>query len=345
MSIKKKERVLYYDILNIIAIISVVAMHCNGIVHTYSKVRAWQTSLIIDCVCYFAVPVFLMISGANLLNYREKYDTMTFFKKRFTKVLIPGLFWIAVMTIWKLYLGQIEIHSFSNLLDIIINNKEEFTYYFIWDILGIYLTIPLFSRLITNKKEDNKLLWYIIIVFFLFNSLLPYLLSTIHVAYNYSFSLQIGSLSIYVILGYLLANTEIDKKKRIALYIFAILGVLFRYFMTYYYSNKYGFIDKSTWGYTQFHTIILSSAVFIFFKYLKYDKVSEKTRKVLAKVSSCSFGIYLIHLIVKHYEIRLFNLNVYSWEFRTIGVVTTYLISLIIILILKKIPIIKKIVA
>ena len=345
MKVKNRERVLYFDILNIIAIISVVAMHCNGIVHTYSKARAWSTSLIVDCVCYFAVPIFLMISGANLLNYRTKYDTKTFFKKRFTKVLIPGLFWIIVMTLWKLHLGYIEIHSFSGLIDIIINNKEESTYYFIWDILGIYLTIPLFSKIITSEEEDKKLLWYIVIVFFVFNSLLPYILSVMGINYNYSFSLQIGSLSIFVLLGYLLANTNIEKKKRIILYIMAVLGVSFRYFMTYYFSKKYGYIDKSTWGYTQFHSIILASAVFVFFKNLNYDKISGKTRKLLAKISSCSFGIYLIHLIVKHYEIRLLNINIYSWKFRTIGVVTTYAISLIIILALKKIPIIKKVVA
>ena len=250
MKAKDNTRILYFDILNIIAIISVVAMHCNGIVHTYSKARAWSTSLIVDCVCYFAVPIFLMISGANLLNYRTKYDTKTFFKKRFTKVLIPGLFWIIVMTLWKLHLGYIEIHSFSGLIDIIINNKEESTYYFIWDILGIYLTIPLFSKIITSEEEDKKLLWYIVIVFFVFNSLLPYILSVMGINYNYSFSLQIGSLSIFVLLGYLLANTNIEKKKRIILYIMAVLGVSFRYFMTYYFSKKYGYIDKSTWGYT-----------------------------------------------------------------------------------------------
>lgn len=91
------------DILNIIAIIAVVAMHVNGIVHTYSPSRSWATSLIVDIVCYFAVPVFLMISGANLMNYRKKYDTKTFFKKRFNRVLIPTIVWITIMTIWKIF--------------------------------------------------------------------------------------------------------------------------------------------------------------------------------------------------------------------------------------------------
>lgn len=44
-------------------------------------IRAWNTSLIVECLFYFAVPVFVMLSGANLMNYRKKYDTKTFLLK------------------------------------------------------------------------------------------------------------------------------------------------------------------------------------------------------------------------------------------------------------------------
>ena len=73
----KSKRVLYFDILNILAIISVIALHHSGIVHANPNIRAWNTSLIVECLCYFAVPVFIMLSGANLLTYRDKYDTKT----------------------------------------------------------------------------------------------------------------------------------------------------------------------------------------------------------------------------------------------------------------------------
>lgn len=52
------KRIAYLDLLNIIAIISVIAMHCNGIVHGNPNIRAWNTSLIVECICYFAVPMF-----------------------------------------------------------------------------------------------------------------------------------------------------------------------------------------------------------------------------------------------------------------------------------------------
>ena len=346
--VAKKERILFLDILNIVAIISVIALHMNGIVHTYSEGRSWATSLIVECLCYFAVPIFFMVSGANLLNYRDKYDTKTFFKKRFTKVLVPSIFWIIIMILWKSSLNQIEFKNASELLDAIFNNKVEYTYYFIWEILGIYLTLPIISKIIYNKgKVDNRILWYFVITFFIFNSFLPYIFSLFSINYNLAFSIRIGEYYIFVVLGYLLLNTDIKKKHRIILYILGILCIIFRYTMTYFLSHKYGMLDRSTWGYTQFHSIILACVVFVFFKYLNLNKIknNEKICHIIQRVSSCSFGIYLIHLIVKYYETELFSLNIYSWKYRTIGIISTYLISLLIIMILKKIPIIKKIVA
>ena len=96
---EKGKRVIYFDILNILACICVVFLHMNGIVHEYSEIRAWKTALIFEVICYWAVPVFIMLSGATLFRYRERYNTKEFFKKRFTKVLIPWIIWSLVIYI------------------------------------------------------------------------------------------------------------------------------------------------------------------------------------------------------------------------------------------------------
>lgn len=71
---------------------------------------------------------------------------------------------------------------------------------------------------------------------------------------------------------------------------------------------------------------------------------SDKIKNYLSKIAGCSFGIYLIHIIIKYYEIKIFNINIYSWQWRIFGIISTYIISLVIIYLLKKLPIIKKIV-
>ena len=140
--------------------------------------------------------------------------------------------------------------------------------------------------------------------------------------------------------------SNLDKKYRIIIYVLAMLAIIYRYVTTYIWSTDANTIVKTTWGYLQFYVFFQATAVFLFVKNLNLKKIenNKKITKVIANISGCSFGVYLLHLIVKYYEVTIFNLNIRSWQFRTIGVITTYIISLIIVLIIKKIPILKRIV-
>ena len=342
----KNTRITYLDILNVIAIIAVIALHCNGIVHGNPNTRAWNTSLIVECICYFAVPLFCMLSGATLMNYREKYDTKTFFKKRFIKVLVPFAFWAIIMFIWKIHIIKTipNINGLKNWINAFFQNKEESTYYFMYSILGIYLTLPILSLL--TEKKHRKTLWFTVVLYFIFNSLIPNVLNLFEITYNTNTQVLLGGYIIFVILGYLLSTEELSRNKRIIIYIFAIIGVLYRFFTTYIMSKEYGYVIKTTWGYTSWHSILLASSVFIFIKQLFTVKISlsAKKAKLVSKISSCSFGIYLIHQIVMYYEKTIFSINTASWEWRTMGVIITYIISLIIVFSMKKIPIVKKLV-
>ena len=73
--------------------------------------------------------------------------------------------------------------------------------------------------------------------------------------------------------------------------------------MTYYWSTKAQFLNRTLFDYKQFHSILLACAVFLFIKNLNYDKIQNKPKivELLKQVSSCSFGIYLIHMVVMHY--------------------------------------------
>ncbi len=343
----KTKRILYIDILNIVAILAVVILHHNGIVHGYTKTSAWYTSLIFECVFYFAVPLFLMISGAMLMPYREKYDTKTFFKKRALKVFIPAIFWIAFMIIWRVFIVKtmkIDDWSPKNILNIIFASKEESTYYYLFLIMGAYLTMPVLSRL--AKPEYKKTLWYLVGVFFIFNALVPNLLKLVGVNYYTDLGLMMGQWSMYVVLGYLLSTQEIPKKYRIVLYILGILAIVYRYTTTAILSGQAGKLMNTTWGYGQFHTILLSSAVFVFVKDMNFEWIKKRAKivRTLGVLAGCSFGIYLIHKIVIYYEVHILGINTVSVCWRTIGFVMTYGISLGIIWGLKKIPVIKKIV-
>ena len=85
----QSERIGYYDLLNVVSCLGVVALHCNGYVHTYALDSAWHQALVFEVLFYFSVPVFVMLSGATLMSYRERYRTKKFFRKRFVRTVIP----------------------------------------------------------------------------------------------------------------------------------------------------------------------------------------------------------------------------------------------------------------
>ena len=233
--------------------------------------------------------------------------------------------------------------TIRNILNMFFANKEEAIYYFMFVILGVYLTMPLLSILSDNKYRN--VCWYTVIAFFITKSLIPVILSIFKISYNNDLSIQIGTYVIFPLLGYLLSTQDLTKKQRILIYILGFLSVCFRYGYIYYFTVSSGQLNNTVNGYQTFHSVLLACAVFVFVKQLKLKKINNnlKLKKIIADIAGCSFGIYLIHKIIMHYEIKLFDINVYSWQWRVFGIFTTYFICLGIVFVLKKIPFVKKV--
>ena len=80
-ALSARKRYQWVNLLNVIACIAVIALHVTLNVFTPERSRAWLTSLIIHALCIFATPIFFMISGMGLLNYRKRYSTKVFFSR------------------------------------------------------------------------------------------------------------------------------------------------------------------------------------------------------------------------------------------------------------------------
>ena len=339
----KSKRILYFDLLNIISCIAVIFLHHNVVVHVYEQNPVWAQALVIEVICYWAVPVFLMLSGANLLNYREKYDTKIFLEKRVQRAVIPFLFWSVVYTSLVTYWGWYDAKSagIRGVLNDIINCRIESIYWFFPTIFSIYALMPVLSKL--TKGKDQSILWYIVGVLFVFSSLIPPLCSMVGIEWNTSIGMPINSLVLYVILGYLLANTEISREKRIALYILGLMAAVFRYGAVFKLSIVKGTKDELFFNYSYFPAVFLSVAVFLAFKYIDWSFL-KPCANCIAAISNCSLGIYLLHKLVMPWEQKWLHLDNFSLKWRLLCPFVTYFVSLLIIAGIKKIPVLKKIV-
>lgn len=91
--VKPQKHYYYISVLYVVSALSAIVLHANTAFWVYRADRTWLINNFIECLFYFAVPIFFMLVGATLFDYKKRYDTKTFFRKRFTKILIPFIFW------------------------------------------------------------------------------------------------------------------------------------------------------------------------------------------------------------------------------------------------------------
>ena len=343
---EKNKRIFYLDLLNIAASFCVAAMHCNGIVHSYSDSLAWKQSLIVEVLAYWAVPIFFMLSGATLLNYRTKYSTRVFIKKRISKTLIPFCIWSMIACFYKCITGVIDISNFSisEFISMFITSKFENIYWFFIPLFAVYMSIPVLACLI---KESENYLWYMFVGGCITISILPFLCGVFNIEFNSELSFPLtGGYIIFVIEGYLLSKTELSKRTRLVIYVTGFIGIVARYGGTLYLSQKQNELNRIFWGYLNWPSVALATAVFVFFKYKDWDflKNNEKISKMIAQIASASFGIYLTHIFVLHILSDYCGVNINAWQWRTFGIFVIYGTSLVLVKIIQKLPVIKKII-
>ena len=99
--INQKEHYFYIDILRILACLCVIYMQCNRIADPYTDTSVYRQRMFVETIAYWAVPVFFMISGATLFDYRERYQTGAYFKKRFLKTGLPFITWTLINLVLK----------------------------------------------------------------------------------------------------------------------------------------------------------------------------------------------------------------------------------------------------
>lgn len=347
-----KKYILYFDLLNIFACFAVVALHVNGAVHTFAKTRNWVSCMFIEALFYFAVPVFFMLTGATLMNYRKRYDTGAFFKKRIFKTFVPFMIWSIIGICWSIFYTKgmkiSDINTPAKFISAVINCKGMGIYWFFPALFSVYLTIPLFSLVDEDKRIGKKgIFTYLILVYIVLNVLLPFVCRLTGIQWNSALNaVSCGGYVVWFLIGYLLANTDINKKFRILIYILGLIGFFMYFYLTVQNSFKTGRFDKTYAGYMNIPAIFMGTAVFVFFKYGKWNFIDkhEKAVRFVRNLSSASFGVYLIHYYLKDFSIRHFGIDPRSTLYRIVGTFIIYGLSVIIVRVIQKSPVIRKMV-
>lgn len=327
----------YISILNVLACIGVVILHTFETGYTSDANFVFE--VLIRAIAYCAVPVFFMITGATLIDYRERYDTKTFFKKRLLKVIIPLIIWSIIYFIINFFKGKFSINdlSFKFVFEYFFLVKTNPIFWFFVVIIGIYLAIPVISLI--PQESRRKAFLYIIIITFVFNQFLPDFLYHLNLNYNYDlkFPLTYSGWISFIFIGYYIDKYEIVKKHRVIIYVLGIIGFLTMVvptiFISYHKNESCSWFDE----YYDAPCVLYSASVFLFFKSkINNNQIVTKIMPFFNFVAPTTLGIYVLHIAIRDF-LRYF----YTYSYFGMNLVLTLsilTICFIVVKIVQKIP-------
>lgn len=343
-----KQHYYYLDILNIVATFAVIWLHTSEYAfHFMPNDLNWYLGVFIQVIFIWAVPIFFMISGANLLNYRERYDTKTFLKKRGARVLVPFLVWSVIWYAWNHFILEMPDWSLSGLINGIEQDHIQPVFWFFYYIIPVYIAMPFLSILAT--KENKKVVEYIILLYIIGTGIINYGYSLLHRHFsqlisNIPLALSMGMGIFFV--GWYLHNFKQTERQRHWVYGLSFLSVLFMFLLTVFLSIRHGETAREVYNIFSIGGFILPLGIWLFFqnRFPKTWQPNPKTGQWLKRISGASLGVYVVHEFIIQIVTHFLHIKPDSL-FHLLGLpLIVWLICLIIILILKRVPVLNKII-
>lgn len=291
-----KDNLYWIEALRVLATFSVIVLHISSALIVQYGIESnlnWFIANVYDSATRFAVPVFLMISGALILP--KTYPSIKeYLNKRLARILLPFLFWSIIYIAKELYFrGQRgEFNSSNEILDFIVvsfKNGACFHLWFIYLIIGLYLFFPILSKWLNNSsKRETE---YFLVIW------LVSIIAALPLVNNYFPKINISYFSGFIgfpVLGYYLSRLNFNFKNKKAIYVLSVLfGIIITILGTYFLTKQDGALNQSFYEYLSLNVILVSAAIFLLFK----DFIKGNS-KIILFFSKYSYGIYLVHILI-----------------------------------------------
>ncbi len=144
------------DLLRIAAILAVVVIHAispaTRTAGTGGHTAWWWLANLINTACLWCVPVFVMVSGALLLDPARRVSHGSFLKHRAARIGVPLAFWIAVYLIFqRQFYGQ-DL-SVGGTVKAVASGNPYLQLYFLFIVAGLTALTPVLRRLIEHSSR------------------------------------------------------------------------------------------------------------------------------------------------------------------------------------------------
>jgi surface polysaccharide O-acyltransferase-like enzyme len=316
----------------------------------------WWTSTIYKSFSLPCVPLFVILSGALLLQSSKLKEPIGFFlKKRFNRIGFAFIFWTVIYLAWGFFVSQTPV-TLNNVVQGLIFSLFSGSYYHFWYIyliVGLYLVTPVLRTVISANSQ--KILRYILVLWFLGVAVVPFvhmvtgLASQYYPHYLYQTVFVISGSIGYFILGTYLRKIRVRSLILFGLFFvslgFTIFGTWLMRFNFYTIGQEYFFFE-----YLSISVIMTSVTMFMILSKFPASWPKKKhpiVGRIVHAISINTLAIYLFHVIVMETLQRGylgFKLSITVMN-PVIGIpvvaATTLFITFGLVLLLKRVPVLR----
>ncbi len=302
------ERKLSFDVIRLTAIAMVVMVHVSAYVVTYFGSETAHSSFlfgnILNGLSRAGTPMFLMLSGALLLDERKNFCASVFYKKSLLSIALLLLFWLVFYASWRTFLLPCirgEAIDSSLFLAYMLTLKGRFPHlWYLFMLIGCYLAVPLL-RLFVKAENRQYILGFIIVALFaqFVNQTLavffrnePFTLSGFIAKFHLEYAT--GYLP-YMLLGWYLAVFPPSGKKRVALLLAGLLALVCIILSVQFKIAGIPEIREYMVEMNTFPALAYGSALFVLLNSVFAGKTTKSG--IIQTLSRASFGVYITHVV------------------------------------------------
>jgi len=283
--------------LRVIALLAVIVTHTAAIpLGNWGKIShdQWLAANFYNALTRFAVPVFVMITGALLLGRDD--ELFNFLRRRLLRVITPFLFWSLIYVAYGFYNDElINTHHWWTNTKLILHQLKYGASYHLWYVymlIGLYLITPVLNKFIRHatKKEIQYFLLIWLLTMLITQPYLQRFNPQIDIRY---FTGYIG----YLVLGYYLHRLVTLKLSPLlcsSLFFIAVAGIAIGTYLLY---QHYNGISTLLYEPLSPSVLILSTTMFL---WAMNWPLHLPARLAVARdfIGKYSYGIYLAHALV-----------------------------------------------
>lgn len=337
----KTKRQTELDILRLLAILAVIAMHAGGNKYLSANFDPRRHSMFVAAIVW-CVPEFFMISGRFFLDPQRNVTIRKIWCKNIRRIAMVFVVWSSVYTLYYLKSGAYDGLNISGILTQWIEGPYHFWY--LYALISLYALAPLIRKI----TENEKIMLYFLAMFAAANIVgeylvyLPKLGGIIKKVYDRLWLSAVEGYVGYYVLGYCVFHyrDRISRKLELAIYIAGALSFAATILLEGRISpelREAHFVKQ----YLKPNVILFSTAIYMFFvKRVSQISFSEKAAKTWGRLTELSFGVYILHALVNEVLafIPIAKLAVHPYILLAALTAAIYLISLALTWLIRKIP-------